>query len=281
MGRKFEILNKSRSCFAVAGLALLLLIMAAGCVPLQSLLQDPRYLYEDGALLVDGNNQPIELINNPDAVNVNYAALLEFIQEDSTDQYEYIARGTISRGIPFVCSDFAETVHNNAESAGIRAGYVSVEFEDGGLGHAINAFETTDRGLVYIDCTGKSVYSQLDGEGISTSSWDKVAYIEEGKKYGVIGLDKARYPFYEFFEEFEQRWQVYRERLKAFNAEVERYNQEIKGKVYREGSLELANLRLREAELIREEKILEGFQAELGDSRFKSLGIVGSTFIHW
>jgi hypothetical protein len=53
----------------------------------------------------------------------------------------------------FVCADFAEMLHNNAEKAGWRAAFVGITLS-GGETHALDAFETTDLGLVYIDCTG-------------------------------------------------------------------------------------------------------------------------------
>jgi hypothetical protein len=53
-----------------------------------------------------------------------------------------------------VCADFAETLHNNAEKAGWRAAYVGIDLAGSERGHALNAFQTTDQGLVYIDCTG-------------------------------------------------------------------------------------------------------------------------------
>jgi len=54
-----------------------------------------------------------------------------------------------------VCGDFAETLHNKAEAAGIRTAFVHIELDDEDTGHALNAFHTTDKGLVFIDCTGK------------------------------------------------------------------------------------------------------------------------------
>ncbi|MFA5308026.1 MAG: hypothetical protein WC370_00890 [Dehalococcoidales bacterium] len=97
------------------------------------------------------------LINNPDAVDPTYAELLSFLISDITDSYRYVTDY-------YMCGNFAETVHNNAEAAGIRAALVLITF-DVPPGHAINAFLTTDRGLVYIDCTGtdRPGPSSMDG----------------------------------------------------------------------------------------------------------------------
>ena len=40
-----------------------------------------------------------------------------------------------------------------------RAAFVAVLFSDNEAGHALNAFRTTDRGLVYVDCTGRGFES--------------------------------------------------------------------------------------------------------------------------
>jgi hypothetical protein len=267
----------------VFGYGLLIIVLLVGCTPLQILFQSQKYVYEDGAVLVGGDNQPIELVNNAHAVDVDYSTLMGFIEEDTTDFHQYVARGTSGGATPFVCADYAEKVHNNAENAGIRAGYVGIDFTDGSLGHAVDIFETTDKGTVYIDCTGSSIYSQLEDDKSpqAASGWDKVGYVEIGKKYGVIGLDKAKSPTYAFFEEYDIHWQNYKDKLAAYNAEVKQYNQDIGGIVFREGSTELKRIQVREAQLKEKEKALDALRAELGNSRFKPLGIVKSTSVHW
>ncbi len=264
-------------------LTVFLLPALSGCAALGGLFQNPDYIYEEGAVLVGGDDQPVRLVNNPEAVNVGYAELLEFIRQDPTDRLAYIAPGSTDGITPFVCSDFAELVHNNAEVSGIRAAYVGIDWSEGGLGHAVNGFETTDMGMVYIDCTGSSIYSQLEegGQTRIMDSWDKVAYVEPGKIYGVIGLDYAEMPFYFFFEEYDRRWMEFKEKLAAYNAEVRQYNQEIRGKVFREGSRELERIEAWKARLIQKEREIEVIQAELGDSRFKPLGVVKNITVHW
>ena len=53
----------------------------------------------------------------------------------------------------YVCSGFSQDLHNNAEKAGIKCAWVGCEFTQG-EGHAFNEIQTTDKGIVYIDCTG-------------------------------------------------------------------------------------------------------------------------------
>jgi hypothetical protein len=153
----------------------------------------------------------IILINNKDAKNPTYAELLSFLQPDKTDEFLYqyslplfssyygeaedkidlnrvkhIIDGTEKPNPPMICADFAERLHNNAELAGIRCAYVSLDMvgytdpQNLGIasdsGHACDAFETTDRGLVYIDCTGNT-----DSYGPANN--DMIVVIQVGQDY--------------------------------------------------------------------------------------------------
>ena len=153
----------------------------------------------------------IVLINNKDAKNPTYSELLSFLKQDKTDEFPYqyslsllglyygeaedqIDLGRIQKIIdgveepdpPNICADFAERLHNNAEMAGIRCAYVSLDMVgytdpyDFGIasdaGHACNAFETTDRGLVFIDCTG-------DSDNYGPANHDTIVVVEIGKEY--------------------------------------------------------------------------------------------------
>ncbi|MFC1866112.1 hypothetical protein ACFLYB_05320 [Chloroflexota bacterium] len=134
---------------------------------------------EPGGVLVNSYDDFVVLINNRKAKNPTYQQLLDFLRSDETDKYPYqdvnIPMGSyfgsaeshvdlnsimlIIDGIeeakpPRLCSDFAENLHNNAEMAGIRAGYVSLDLTGSNFGHACNIFETIDRGIIYIDDTG-------------------------------------------------------------------------------------------------------------------------------
>ena len=264
--------------FLLIWLALLLASSVVSCA------LNPRYIYENGALQVGGDGEPIELINNPDATDPTYAELIAFIKADITDESLYTNS--------YVCSDFAEAVHNNAEAAGIRAAWAGIDLEGDEEGHACNAFETTDLGLVYIDCTGEDPEKRFTrqtaetDEGFSLTkssptSWDKVAYVEMDKEYGIIAIDGAGSLLYSFYEEYREKWQEYKGLLSAYNEEVIKYNQEIRGKVYDQGSPELDRIKTWEARLKKMGKIIARLGEELGDSRFEPLGIVEDIHIYW
>ena len=99
-------------------------------------------LCKDRVCTVGGNGQVLTLTNYNDATNPTYDQLLTFLKSNKVDEKPYTST--------YVCSDFAKALHDSAEKAGIKAGWVGAE----GANHAFNVFETTDYGTVYIDCTG-------------------------------------------------------------------------------------------------------------------------------
>jgi hypothetical protein len=120
--------------------------------------------------LVGADGHKIYLDNNPDAQNPTYDQLISFIKEDDTNHIKYDYN-------KFVCADFAERLHNNAEQNGIRTAYVDIEFEDRDDGHTLNGFQTTDNGFVYIDCTGGSE----NVDEYEVEKYDKISYLEIGE----------------------------------------------------------------------------------------------------
>jgi len=161
-------------------------------------------LVKDPGGVIGGNNcygEFIVLINNNNAKNPTYTELLDFLQTDKTDEFPYqydyssggyyygepednldmaiiknIIDGVSEPGDPQICADFAERLHNNAELAGITCGFVSID----SINHALNVFNTTDRGYVYIDDTGNLFYGP--------SNCDKIVDVKEGAEYIPVSL---------------------------------------------------------------------------------------------
>ncbi len=166
-------------------------------------------LYEDtmGIKIFSGIQQPpwkgaspIKLVNNPTATDPSWQQLISFLRADPTDDR------TWTEGI-FVSGDFANMLHDNAEAAGIRAAWVGVRFEGETIGHGLNAFKTTDRGLVYVE----------------TQS-DAIAYVTKGKEYGIISLGQNTLLDYASYEKMKGDWRSYPSKLEAYNQEVAEYN---------------------------------------------------------
>lgn len=99
-------------------------------------------LCSNNVCTVGGDGQVLTLTNYDNAVDPTYDQLIAFLKTDETDEEPYTST--------YVCSDFARTLHDNAEKNGISAGWVGAY----GCNHAFNVFQTTDEGTVYIDCTG-------------------------------------------------------------------------------------------------------------------------------
>ncbi len=227
---------------------------------------------ENGELECGGDGKAIILDNNPDATNPTYDELAAFIKEDPTDRKEYVENGSGA----YVCADFAEEVHNNAEAAGIRAGWVGITFEGTDNGHAINIFETTDRGTVYIDCT--------NGGNSEISDWDTIAFIQKGSKYGIIHIDRVQSLSYNYYVEYEKKWHDYKRLLKYYNDEVDRYNDEISNKVFIAGSPEEISINAWKDRLDTQSGILDEMEEELGNNWYEtefSSYVVKGVLVHW
>lgn len=140
----------------------------------------------------------VKLCDNSSAHNPTWEELMDFLEKDETDTHFYFTN---------LCGWFAESVHNNAEATGIRAALVIVNFEEG-IGHALNAFNVVDKGLVFIDCTGEGLESIQPCYPLTYTigdigSEDKIAYVKRGYPIGFISLNM---PYSLEYSEYE-RWQ--------------------------------------------------------------------------
>jgi hypothetical protein len=84
-------------------------------------------------------SQPSNTYNLKDPT---YQEMKDFLEADNTDTkpYEIDAH---------TCTDFSAEVNNNAEEAGIRCAAVYIIYPK--TGHTIVAFNTTDKGLIFIE----------------------------------------------------------------------------------------------------------------------------------
>jgi hypothetical protein len=254
---------------------------------------------------VKASGSRVCLVNYKNATDPTWDELISFLESDDTDEHPYIEDS-------FVCADFAEMLHNNAEVSGIKAAYVSVDFIVG-EGHAINTFNTTDKGLVYVDCTrgfSAPIIAELTvSEKKEDREHDKIAYVVEGNEYGLISIDKATSPEYWFYEEYTKKWEelgkdieaynkdveVYNTDVKAYEGDIEAYEKEVGGRTYISDHEEYErlnkiynDLKAREKELnIRGNELdarrdrLDERQEELGYYRWEPLGVVTSVDSYW
>ena len=95
---------------------------------------------------------PIVLRNNLSAVNLWHKDLISFLKEyDHKNKWNYINRNFPWDSYGGPCVTHASCLHDYSESAGVRAAIVVVYSVSNFDGHALNAFETIDNGLIFID----------------------------------------------------------------------------------------------------------------------------------
>ncbi len=217
---------------------------------------------------------PIDLVNSEAAVDVTWNELVDFLIHDPTDESPYIQD-------LYMCGAFAEQLHNNAEEAGIRAAWVSIDLQGREVGHALNAFYTLDRGLVFVDCTGENPTVMPRGTDGGQCDHDKVAYVKPGMEYGVISLDRADSLAYEFYIEYSDSWDEYLAALDEFNQRVGEYNDLVSGRSLVSGSEDARRARQLYNQLEAARVSLEMQRELLGPCRWNTLGVVEWVRIYW
>lgn len=108
-----------------------------------------------------------------DLINPTYENVLSFISEDKTNNMDY-------NEDTFYCIHYASLVNNNAESQDIRCGYVVLWFEGSDIGHALVAFNITDKGMVYIEPQTDEFVENLD---VGNDYWTDCVIPEPGYYY--------------------------------------------------------------------------------------------------
>jgi len=137
-------------------------------------------LYQDtyGSLVASGtqpNAERLNLVNSSSASNPTWTQLQNFILTDKTDKTAYVLDS-------YDCKDFSRDVHNNAEKAGIRAGVALVSFQNQAVGHSCDVFKTSDKGLVFVDCTGPAA-----GQNPAISH-DTTVAVKLGTEYKPVSM---------------------------------------------------------------------------------------------
>ncbi len=183
--------------------------------------------------VLNASGQALTLTEYGTAKNVSYGQLCAFLANDTTETAAYAYPN-------HTCGDFAVRLHDAAEARGIRSGLVAVILNttgypdgapgraDAGVvperdrGHAFNAFNTTDRGLVFIDATG--VMQSEKGAGRPPQKM--VAYFEGGMPLGEIALNQSEGLDYPYYRQRESRYALYVRNVSRFNDEVRAFNAE-------------------------------------------------------
>ena len=235
---------------------------------LASLEEEHKLLQTDYESLEAKYQRLVDRLGESTLENPTWLELREFIEQDDTDRLHY------SKG-DFDCDGFAITLRDQASAYGFRCAYVSVSFGEGVVGHSFNAFETTDKGVVYVDVIGS----------------DAIAYVEVWQPYGLISLDAVKSEVIDcagdpskFYGSLTQRsyreifgydyYIDYTQRLEFLQDSVEAYNNEVAE--YYNDSTELSHSQLK--------KWLQNIRAleeDLGSIIYEPMEVVRGIEIYW
>jgi hypothetical protein len=185
--------------------------------------------------------QNIVINNHRNAVDPSFKTLIKFLSEDTTENKDYVYP-------VYTCGDFASHLHDEAEKRGIKCGIVGVKFKteykenisevlknnsyypplyssyDTCRGHAFNAFNTTDMGIVYVDSTGIT----LEEKEMGNKPYDMIVYARKGEELGEIRVDQAESLDYSYYKVKERKYLKYRSSIDKCNCAAELLNWEIR-----------------------------------------------------
>ena len=102
--------------------------------------------------------------------NPSWNELKIFLETDQTNKLIY--------NRTFDCLGFGVELFKRARNSGLRCAIVEIEFEENTTSHVLNAFQTADKSLVFVDATGNE-----NGTGK-----DRIGYIKIREPYGTAEL---------------------------------------------------------------------------------------------
>ena len=200
----------------------------------------PELIYQERLPIVNMAGQNVVINDHGDAVDPSFKELIKFLSVDLTENQNYVYP-------VYTCGDFAAHLHDEAEKQGIKCGVVGVKLNttlkenmsgtlnmsnypppyssyDTCRGHAFNAFNTTDMGMVYVDSTGITVEEKEVGNKPS----DMIVYAREGEELGEIQVDQAESLDYSYFKGKEGKYLKYLNLVDEYNSAAELLNWEIR-----------------------------------------------------
>lgn len=112
---------------------------------------EAKYNEDDHHLSENSSTSQEVVLKNP-----TFKELRDFILKDSTNRNKFVLN-------QYECRNFATEVNNNAEAEGIRTAFVLLGYNRGQ--HAVVAFDTVDKGLVYIEPqTDARIHPEVGGK---------------------------------------------------------------------------------------------------------------------
>jgi hypothetical protein len=117
---------------------------------------------------LSGSYTPVrpQFTPTPAYMAITWSGLVDFLVADHTNWNAY-------HEVNYNCLDFAVDVVANARSQNINAWIVGVNFVGEEIGHAFVAFETSDRGTIYVEPQRDYTYSHLSIGNRLCDDWGK------------------------------------------------------------------------------------------------------------
>lgn len=118
--------------------------------------------------------------------SVTWMELVSFIEADHTNWNNYDPDN-------YVCLDFAIDLVENAGKQNIKAWVVGVYFYDDDIGHAFTGFETTDRGMVFIEPQTDIPYINVTIGKLLCDAWTGTNCMGKIKSLEYFQCDHSHY----------------------------------------------------------------------------------------
>ena len=106
-----------------------------------------------------GHDSVLQKANSYELHNPTYQEMMNFLIADPADSKQFDED-------EHMCVDFTAEVKNNAEAQGIRCAMIYIMNSEG-IGHTIVAFDTTDRGLQFVEPQYDRVVTLAIGQSYS------------------------------------------------------------------------------------------------------------------
>ncbi len=131
---------------------------------------------------------PSSILSTPATAyrQITWMELVKFIEDDHTNWNRYDP-------VHYNCLDYAVDLVANAEKQNIKAWIVVVEFYDQSVGHAFVGFETSDRGVVFIEPQGDNTYTNPKVGQYLCDDWGVYACMGKIKSIEYMQCDHSRY----------------------------------------------------------------------------------------
>lgn len=156
-----------------------------------SLESDVEVLFDNVAVYQYNINNPYTPIKpeptaTPIYKPITWDNLVQFLIDDHTNWQEYDLE-------TYNCMDYAIDLVANARQQNLKAWIVGVYFIDQENGHAFVAFETSDRGIVYVEPQGDNTYSNVAVGNMLCDDWGQYECYGIVKEIEYVECDHDRF----------------------------------------------------------------------------------------